>query len=233
MAEEVGVSEKSPNAWGQAVMAVVLVGALAGGLWVIQKNSAEGASAAADEPASCSNDKDAKPSAKRISGAQLCKALNRTDLSWLLGTPREKAQTAHGSESSVKLAGGTEIATPEATVTFETYSVKLSRSYDGFPVADMADLLGGTAQKKTIAGHPAVLYSDRTIALSFDLGGSGKASTGPGGIARSLIVAPDAKDGGGSYELAIWRQDDVVPDDAALLSVAERVLPTIPGWTTG
>ncbi|MFJ1531234.1 hypothetical protein ACIOFV_22890 [Streptomyces mirabilis] len=60
----------------------------------------------------------------------------------------------------------------------------------------MADLLN-TAQKRTVLGHPAVLYSDRTIAI------------------------------------VIWRQDSVVPDDAALLSVAEKVLPTIPGWGNG
>jgi len=47
-----------------------------------------------------------------------------------------------------------------------------------------------------------------------------------------LVVAPDVKDGGGSYELSIWRQDNVRPDDTALLRVAQQVLPTIPGWTT-
>ncbi|MFF1470669.1 hypothetical protein [Streptomyces mirabilis] len=62
----------------------------------------------------------------------------------------------------------------------------------------MADLLN-TAQKRTVLGHPAVLYSDRTIAIT----------------------------------IVIWRQDSVVPDDAALLSVAEKVLPTIPGWGNG
>ncbi|MEU5478582.1 hypothetical protein [Streptomyces mirabilis] len=64
----------------------------------------------------------------------------------------------------------------------------------------MADLLN-TAQKRTVLGHPAVLYSDRTIAIAI--------------------------------AIAIWRQDSVVPDDAALLSVAEKVLPTIPGWGNG
>ena len=47
------------------------------------------------------------------------------------------------------------------------------------------------------------------------------------------MVAQDPKDGGGSYEIAVWRQDAVVPDDAALLRVAEKVLPTIPGWVSG
>lgn len=225
MAEEVAAPEKGPNAWAQAIAALVVVAALGGGLWGLGQTSAQ--SAAADEPAACSNDKDAK-SSKRISGAQLCTALNRADLPTLLGTPQEHAETADGSDSSIKLAGGTEIATPQATVTLGTYSVKLSRSYDDLSVAEMANLLSG-AEAKTILGHPAVLYSDRTIALSFDLAG-GEVDTGPGGIARSLAVAPDTKDGGGSFEIAIWRQDDVVPDDAALLRVAEKVLPTIPGW---
>ncbi|WP_371651953.1 hypothetical protein [Streptomyces mirabilis] len=94
----------------------------------------------------------------------------------------------------------------------------------------MADLLN-TSQKRTVLGHPAVLYSDRTITITIN--GDGKTDTGPGGIARSLLAAQDSKDGGGSYEIAIWRQDSVVPDDAALLSVAEKVLPTIPGWVNG
>ncbi|MFF7884695.1 DUF6215 domain-containing protein [Streptomyces sp. NPDC007896] len=37
----------------------------------------------------------------------------------------------------------------------------------------------------------------------------------------------------GGTEIALWLQDSVVPDDAALLSVAEKVLPTIPGWVSG
>ncbi|MFJ1555735.1 hypothetical protein [Streptomyces mirabilis] len=96
----------------------------------------------------------------------------------------------------------------------------------------MADLLN-TAQKRTVLGHPAVLYSDRTIAIAITFNGDGKTDSGPGGIARSLLAAQDSKDGGGSYEIAIWRQDSVVPDDAALLSVAAKVLPTIPGRVNG
>lgn len=106
---------------------------------------------------------------------------------------RRRPEATRARSSS---CGGTEIATPEATVTLKTYSVKISASYDHLPIAQMADLLN-TAQKRTVLGHPAVLYSDRTIAI------------------------------------AIWRQDSVVPDDAPLLSVAEKVLPTIPGWGNG
>lgn len=230
MTEDFAEAKQGPNAWAQAIAAVVVVGGLGAGLLVLQgvseRNSGD------RDPATCSSSKATQAtkdtgSSKHVSGAQLCTALNRSDLPALLGTPAEQAETAGGNESSVKLAGGTEIATPEATVTLKTYSVKISASYDHLPVAQMADLLS-TAQKRTVLGHPAVLYSDRTIAITFN--GDGKTDTGPGGIARSLLVAQDSKDGGGSYEIAIWRQDSVVPDDAALLSVAESVLPTIPGW---
>ncbi|MGW0580627.1 hypothetical protein ACWD25_32830, partial [Streptomyces sp. NPDC002920] len=52
------------------------------------------------------------------------------------------------------------------------------------------------------------------------------------GIARRLVVARDAKDGGGSYDISIWRQDFARPDDAVLLRLAARILPTLPGWKT-
>ncbi|MFJ1805093.1 MULTISPECIES: DUF6215 domain-containing protein [unclassified Streptomyces] len=233
MTEEVTAPEKGPNAWAQAIAALVVVGALGGGLFVLQKNDAK----AADKPASCSvGDEDAKAdkeakAARRVSGTQLCTALNRADLPTLLGTPLEHALTAYGSDGSVETVGAAEIHTPEGTVQLDTYTVQLSRSYDELPIAGMEDLLN-EAESKTILGHPAVLYSSRTIAINFNLGGSGKADTGPGGIARTLVVAPDTKDGGGSYELSIWRQDDMRPDDTALLRVAQEVLPMVPGWTT-
>ncbi|WP_329217097.1 DUF6215 domain-containing protein [Streptomyces sp. NBC_01485] len=231
MAEVVGAPEKGPNAWAQAIAALVVVGALGGGLYVIQKNEAK----AADKPATCSPDEEDKKADKaakaahRVSGTQLCTALNRADLPTLLGTPQEHALTAYASDGSVESAGGAKTPTPEGNVQLDTYTVKLSRSYDDLPVAGLEDLLNDGA-KKTILGHPAVLYSGQTFAIQFNLGG-GKSETGPGGIARTLIVAPDTKDGGGSYELAIWRQDSVPPDDAALLRVAAKVLPAIPGWT--
>jgi hypothetical protein len=224
MVDDFAEPKKVKSAGAQAAAAVVLVAGVMGGMWglgVFQQKPD------ASEPAACSSTHDALPS-QYVSGAQLCAALNRPDLPTLLGTPEDRAQTAGGSENSITLAGGAKIATPEANVVLKTYSVKLSASYDHLPVAQMADLLGKTAQTKTVLGHPAVLYSDRTIAITFT---SGKTSTGPGAIARRLLVARNAKDGGGSFEVVIWRQDDVLPDDAALFRVAEQVLPTIPGWT--
>ncbi|MFE9452160.1 DUF6215 domain-containing protein [Streptomyces sp. NPDC006739] len=219
-------SGQGTKAWAQAVAAVVLVGGLAGVFWALQKADRQKAA----EPAVCSSTHDRTVPARYVSGARLCEALNRADLPVLLGTPLEHAETADGSESWTTLAGGTKYATPEADVTLKTYSVRLSASYDDLPVADAARLLGGSAQRRTVLGHPAVLYSDRTIALSFH---DGKADSGPGGIARGVLVSRDTKDGGGCFEVVIWRQDDVPPDDTALLRLAERVLPTIPGWTGG
>lgn len=219
--------EKGSNEWGQAVAALVLVGGLAALLLsgTFQQKSGD------PEPAVCHASDDAKPS-KPVSGAQLCTALNRADLPTLLGTPTEYAMNASGNESMSTWADGTKTVTPEAEVQLDTYSVKLSTSDDDIPVAEMAGFLG-SSQKETVGGHPAVLYSDRTIALKFSFGGDSKVDTGPGGIARSLLVSKDTKDGGGFYEVSIWRQDDVVPDDLALLRVAESVLPTVPGWTAG
>jgi len=220
-------AKKSMNAGAQAVAAVVVVGGVLGGMWALGE---AGGNTATDGPAVCSASHTRLP-AKYVSGAQLCKALNRPDLPMLLGTPAEQAETASGGGGWTTLAGGTKIATPDATVKLKTYSVQLSASYDHLPVAQMADLLGTRAEKKTVLGHPAVLYSDQTISLTFD---GSKLGTGPGGgIARCLMVARDVKDGGGSFEVAIWRQDAVPPDDAALFRIAEEALPRIPGWTAG
>lgn len=79
-------------------------------------------------------------------------------------------------------------------------------------------------------GRPAVLYSDQTISIRFRLDG-GDAQTGPGVPARVVSVAQNAKDSGGSFEVTLWRSDGLIPDDAALLRVAEKLLPTVPGWT--
>lgn len=225
-----GEPEKGSGAWAQAALAIVLFGVVCGGLWV--QDAFDGPSDSSG-PATCSASDDASPaSKKRVSGEQLCTALNRKDLPKLLGTPLEEAKTASGSERESTWAGGSKTVTPEATVELETYSVQLSASDDDLPVAESVAYLGDGAETKKVLGHPAVLYSGQTIAISFKLDGS-DAESGPGGVARRLLVASDAKDGGGSYELVIWRQDSFPPDDAALFRVAEKVLPTLPGWKTG
>ncbi|MFF3616600.1 DUF6215 domain-containing protein [Streptomyces sp. NPDC002580] len=227
MADKMAGSRAGLNVGVQAFAAVVLVGGVTGGIWGVSRVLPN--TNGTDRPATCSEGR-GTPSAKRVSGAQLCRALNRSDLPALLGTPQEHARTADGDDGWITLDGGTKIASPEANVTLDTYSVKLSASEDQFSVSQGLDLLP-KAEPRQVLGHTAVLYSDRTVALTL---GSGKAESGPGGIARSLLVARDAKDGGGgSFEVTVWRQDEGVPDDAALFRVAETVLPTIPGWKSG
>ncbi|TQE25412.1 hypothetical protein SipoB123_16160 [Streptomyces ipomoeae] len=228
MVGEAAESKKGMGAGAQAISAVVLVGALCGGMLAMQHVFDD--TPGGRDPAVCSTSDDATPASRHVTGAQLCTALNRPDLPTLLGTPREQAQTASGSESSVKLADGAEYDTPEATVALESHTVKLSASFDDLPVAESVDYLGESAQPKTVLGHPAVLYSGQTIALTFN---NGKTESGPGSIARRLLVAGTPKDDGTSFELVIWREDDVLPDDAALFRMAEEVLPTIPGWNAG
>ncbi|GAA2816554.1 DUF6215 domain-containing protein [Streptomyces showdoensis] len=226
MAEDVAGAVKGPSVGGQVATALVLGAVLAGGFWFMAKSDMDGA--AAREPAVCTASTGSLPS-QYVSGTELCRALNRPDLPALLGTPEEKARNAWGSDGWLTV-GSAKLPSPEGNVGLPTYSVKLSASYDGLPVARMGPLLGRTAEPTRVLGRTAVLYSDRTIALKIPLVGGSKAETGTGGIARHLLVAKDAKDGGGAYELVVWRQDEAVPDDTALLRVAERVLPTIPGW---
>ncbi|MCX4528521.1 MULTISPECIES: DUF6215 domain-containing protein [unclassified Streptomyces] len=226
MTDESGGSKKDINAGAQAVAAVVVVGGLIGGGWGLGEVSER--SMGEDKPAVCSVTNDELPE-RYASGAALCAALNRPDLPALLGTPEDQAWNARGSGRWITLLG-TDIATPEAEIQLKTYTVNLSASYDDPEFDRTVTGLGPTAQRQTVLGHPAVLYSDRTIAITFDLKG-GKGSSGPGGIARHVLVAADTKDGGTSFDLTIWREDGRAPDDAALLRIAEHVLPNLPGWS--
>ncbi|MER5431910.1 DUF6215 domain-containing protein [Streptomyces sp. NPDC002588] len=240
-AEEVAGPAKGPNAWLQVISAFVVVAALAGFLWKQQKDHALEANAASvpGGPITCSTSTPtglptlARPGVKYVSSNQLCQALNRTDLATLLGTPGEKVTSYGGGDDSFTMVDG-DIPAPEMQVTLTTFSVQLSANFDHFAVKDMAHMLGGDARERTFLGRPAVLYSDRTLAFAlFPGSGSGRTASGPGSPTRRLVVARDPKDGGGSYDVSLWRQDSAPPDDATLLRVAETVLPTIPGWTTG
>ncbi|MFD8232056.1 DUF6215 domain-containing protein [Streptomyces sp. NPDC059696] len=231
MTGEIDAPMKSANAWGQALAAVALVGALSAGFWGLARTSSQ-ETASEPGPATCSEGETPAAQDRHLSGAQLCEALNRSDLAGLLGTPTEIAKSAYGSDSSFGGRGGKQIATPQAQVEFETYTVTLSATYDGLPVAGSEALLGQDAVARKVLGRPGVLYSTRTISISFRLDGE-DADSGPGVPARAVSVAQDAKDRGGSIEVALWRADGVVPDDAVLLRVAEKVLPTVPGWTSG
>ncbi|MCP3757669.1 DUF6215 domain-containing protein [Streptomyces sp. TBY4] len=221
-------------AWGQALTAVALIGGLGAGLWVVGESTGSGGE---PEPAACWSAGSGKTPAKagelppgQASGAELCTALHRPDLPDLLGIPGERAKSAQGGSSGIKPADGDrEIHSPTAEVEFETYTVHMRASYGRVTVATVAGLLGDRTAPRTVLGRPAAFYSDRTISISLRPGG-GSTSAGPGLPIRALVVARDPEDGGGSFEVSLWRSDGALPDDAVLLRVAEQVLPTVPGW---
>ncbi|MFG2995690.1 DUF6215 domain-containing protein [Streptomyces sp. NPDC048340] len=230
MSYDYDTDSQGPGAWAQAITAVVLVGALAAGFWTIAQHSAS-SGGGTPPPLRCSNAKPGKPGKEpakepgRASGLRLCETLNRPDLPALLGTPGEVAKAISNHDSDPP-ADGTEGATPSAKVTFDTYTVTLSADYNGSTVARTAALLEPAAQQTTLLDRPAVLYSERTLAISFRLDGSDSTS-GPGAPARVLTVAQDPKDGGGTFSVVLWREDGRLPEDALLLHLAGQLLPTL------
>ncbi|MCM1971106.1 MULTISPECIES: DUF6215 domain-containing protein [unclassified Streptomyces] len=218
----------------QGLAAVAVLGAMGMALWV----GGESVNSSGEPtPVTCSHGEPEKTPAQtpveagHVSGAQLCEALHRPDLADLLGTPGEAVKNANGSGSTFKPVGSDEeIHTPSGKIEFETYTVNLRVADDGLKVATVAKLLGDGTLPLTVLGHPAAYYSDRTISISFNLADGSDASTGSGVPTRSLVVSRGTEDGGGTYELTLWRSDGGMPDDAVVLRVAETVLPTVPGW---
>ncbi|GGV13350.1 hypothetical protein GCM10010260_60500 [Streptomyces filipinensis] len=229
-------AEKEPSAWGQAVAAVAVFGALGAALWLAPHVLPSDDST--PQPASCSGAEHEKLSKayertpRAVTGDELCRALNRPDLARLLGTPEETATTASGTSETAPLTDG-KIAQPQAEVSFDTYTVNVSATYNKLSTAQYVKLMkmGGERDVKTLTvlGRPAVFSSDHTMKLKIDLGSGG--SGGPveeGPLARTLSVALDRKDRGGHYDITVWSTSGALPDDGVLLDIAEKVLPTIP-----
>jgi hypothetical protein len=232
-------SEKEPNAWGQAVAAVAVFGALAAALWVAPRMMPSDDNT--PQPASCSageHEELPKVYKKRpqpVTGEELCEALNRPDLAKLLGTPEETATTASGTSNTAPLTDG-KVAQPEAEVKFDTYTVNVSATYNDLSTDQYVTLMeyGDERDVKTLTvlGRPAVFASDHTMQFEINLGSSG--SGGPveeGPLARTLSVALDRKDRGGYFDVTVWSTSGALPDDSVLLGIAEKVLPTIPERT--
>ncbi|SHM96436.1 DUF6215 domain-containing protein [Actinacidiphila paucisporea] len=229
MADGVGTPEKGAGTWGQVITAVVLVGGLGVGLWTVERANTSAAKDSAPPAAVCSTAEPDQTASAEVSRARLCELLNRRDLAALLGTPGEVAKSTGTSGG-----GGSKLFGPSAQVVFDTYAVSLTATYNRLPVADAATLLGGTARRRTVLGRPAISYADRTISVDLTIGGGGTGGGNlPGHQAFMLSVARDAKDTGGSFDVAVWRMDGGVPQDDVLLHVAEAVLPTVPGWNPG
>ncbi|MEV5159392.1 DUF6215 domain-containing protein [Streptomyces sp. NPDC053728] len=229
--------EKEPNAWGQAVAAVAVFAALGAVLW-LGPNLLSSGDDSAPQAVSCpSVEGEELPSAygktsRAVTGDELCKALNRSDLPQLLGTPAEIATGASGSSNTALLTDG-KVARPEAEVRFETYTVNVSATYNELSIAQYVKLMefGEETDVKTLSilGRPAVLSSDHTMSIEFDLGSGGTGGpVGQGPLARTLTVALDGKDRGGYYDISVWSESGALLDDSALLDIAETVLPTIP-----
>ncbi|MEU9184709.1 DUF6215 domain-containing protein [Streptomyces sp. NPDC048484] len=228
--------EKEPNAWGQAVAAVAVFGAVAVALWAAPRLMPSDNNA--PQPASCSDGapeelpKAYKDTPQPVTGEELCKALNRPDLAKLLGTPGETATTASSTNNTAPLTDE-KVAQPEAEVTFDTYTVNVSATYNELSTDQYVKLMkfGDETDVKTLTvlGRPAVLASDHTMKLEINLGGGG--SGGPveeGPLARTLSVALDRNDRGGYCDITVWSASGTLPNDSVLLDIAERVLPRIP-----
>ncbi|MFF7178231.1 DUF6215 domain-containing protein [Streptomyces sp. NPDC008121] len=251
MAEDIDALPRGAGAWGQAVMAVALVAVMGLALVLQDMWASSTAGTPAARPATCPDEEPGKTAdgtsgavarktgkaeaevqgkaPRPLTGARLCEALHRPDLAALLGVPGETAKSAEGADESFDFLGTDAIAHPSARVEFETYTVTLAATYDGAPVAGSVGGLGQGAQERTVLGRPAVLFWDHTMRITFRLDGS-DADSGPGLPVGVLTVAQDARDSGGSFEVALWRSDGGVPSDAVLTRVAEKVLPTVPGW---
>ncbi|MEV8035336.1 DUF6215 domain-containing protein [Streptomyces sp. NPDC086182] len=231
-----GTSEKEHNAWGQAIAAVAVFGALGAVLWVGPRFMPSDYNA--PQPASCSDGahdklpKAYKGTPRPVTGEELCKALHRPDLARLLGTPGETATDVSSSNNTAPLTGE-KVAQPEAEVTFDTYTVNVSATYDELSIDQYVKLMkfGDETDVKTlkVLGRPAVLSSDHTMKIEINLGGgrsSGPVEQGP--LARTLSVALDRKDRGGYCDITVWSKSGALPNDGVLLSIAEKVLPGIP-----
>ncbi|MGV9896074.1 DUF6215 domain-containing protein [Streptomyces tendae] len=232
-------AQKEPNAWGQAVAAVAVFAALGAALWLgphLLPSDDDGAPRAA----SCAGGEDEElPGAYRrtpraVTGDELCNALNRSDLAQLLGTPTETAPAVSGTSGTAPLTDG-KVAQPEAEVQFDTYTVNVSATYNELSIAQYVKLMeyGEETDVKALSvlGRPAVLASDHTMKIEINFGGGSGGPVEQGPPARTLSVALDAKDRGGYYDITVWSTSGALPDDGALLDIAEKVLPTIPERT--
>ncbi|MFJ6835430.1 DUF6215 domain-containing protein [Streptomyces sp. NPDC091209] len=231
--------EKDHNAWGQAFAAFAVFGALAATVWLGPRFMP--ADDNVPQPASCSDGskeklpKVFKQTPRPVTGEELCNAVNRPDLAKLLGTPGETATDVSSSSDTGPLTDG-KVAQPETEVTFDTYTLNVSASYNELSTHQYVKLMkfGDETDIKTLTvlGRPAVLSSDHTMKIEINLGSGG--SGGPveqGPPARTLTVALDRKDRGGYCEITVWSKSGALPNDSVLLDIAQKVLPRIPERT--
>ncbi|WUS95879.1 DUF6215 domain-containing protein [Streptomyces sp. NBC_00708] len=233
--------KKGPGAGAQVFAALALVGALVGAVWLAPRITGD-STAATRGPASCSDHDAGKKLPKAyaltpgaVTGDDLCKALNRADLAELLGTPGEKATVAYGNSGTASLTAD-KVAEPEARVQFDTYTVEFSATYNHMTIALYTKVLAPQTldhRAVEVLGRPAVFTSDHL--MQFRIGGDasgGPAAEGP--LARTLTVALDRKDPGGSFDFTVWSESGAaLPDDDLILASVEKILPTLPDRAAG
>ncbi|OKJ70131.1 DUF6215 domain-containing protein [Streptomyces sp. CB02460] len=229
--------KKEPNAAAQVFVALALVGALVGAVWLAPRVTGDGSATAGEKPATCSDHAAGKKLPKAytltpgaVTGGDLCKALNRSDLAALLGTPGEAPLVAYGNSGTASLTAD-KVAESEARVQFDTYTVELSATYNEMTVALYTKVLAPQTldhRADKVLGRPAVFTSDHL--MQFRIGGEG--SSGPateGPLARTLTVALDRKDPGGTFDFTVWSESGaVLPEDDVILGIVEKILPTLP-----
>ncbi|MCX0242675.1 DUF6215 domain-containing protein [Streptomyces drozdowiczii] len=229
--------KKEPNAAAQVFVALALVGALVGAVWLAPRVTGDGSATAGEKPATCSDHAAGKKLPKAyaltpgaVTGGDLCKALNRSDLATLLGTPGEAPLVAYGNSGTASLTAD-KVAESEARVQFDTYTVELSATYNEMTVALYTKVLAPQTldhRADKVLGRPAVFTSDHL--MQFRIGGEG--SSGPateGPLARTLTVALDRKDPGGTFDFTVWSESGaVLPEDDVILGIVEKILPTLP-----
>ncbi|MEW1892474.1 DUF6215 domain-containing protein [Streptomyces sp. NPDC085659] len=229
--------QKEPNAAAQVFVALALVGALVGAVWLAPRVTGD-ATATSRKPATCSDHAAGKKLPKAyaltpgaVTGDDLCKALNRSDLADLLGTPGETPLVAYGNSGTASLTAD-KVAEPEARVQFDTYTVEFSATYNHMTIALYAKVLAPQTldhKQDKVLGRPAVFTSDHL--MQFRIGGEGSSSTATEGpLARTLTVALDRKDPGGTFDFTVWSKSGaVLPEDDVILGIVEKILPTLPG----
>ncbi|MGF1426493.1 DUF6215 domain-containing protein [Kitasatospora sp. LaBMicrA B282] len=217
-------TEENMRVGVQVVAALAMGAVLFGGLLVLQhhEQAAKKPAAAAACKAPAADDSPEYP--------VLCAALNRPDLPALVGSPMDRVTEA-GPGAHWTNSDGTKEVDKSAELQIGQISLRLTDD-DDMDVTD-AEILGSAAHhRSSVRGHLSTTYQMDTIGISFSLGG-GSSSRAPNGVADNLVIGKHPDGHGGSYELAIWRQDTAPPDEASLYRIAEAVLPNLPGWVAG
>ncbi|MFC7914855.1 DUF6215 domain-containing protein [Streptomyces sp. NPDC057386] len=169
---------------------------------------------------------------RAVTGYDLCEALDTPDLARLLGTPDEVVTGTTFASGTAPLTGE-RVPQPSAQVSFDTYTVDITATYNHLTVDQYVKLMHygdetDVERLKVLDQRPAVLSSDRTMQYRIDLGGS--ATGGPveqGPMARTLTVAFDRKDSGGYFDISVWSDSGLLPDDSVLVGIAEKIIPAL------